>query len=87
MLDLDQLRERAALLGDETPTTVSGRFMRQVIKELSEARAARANALDYNPGPVIRGDVEISADLSRASGAFTALVKRAGGKVISVTPV
>lgn len=77
MLDLEQARARAATLADDSPTTVSGRWLRQVIDELSAARELRGAALDFKP----HGEVPIGVDLSRPSGSFTALVASRGGKI------
>lgn len=77
MLDLEQARARAATLADDSPTTVSGRWLRQAIDELSAARELRGAALDFKP----RREVAIDLDLASASGSFTALVATRRGKV------
>ncbi len=49
MLDLARARDLAADLADESPVTVSGRWLRQAILEISEGRAALTAALDFRP--------------------------------------
>lgn len=77
MIKLDEARALAATLDDHSPVAVSGRWLRQVIKELSEARELGAAALDFYPA----GEVTIGVDLSRPSGSFTALVATRDRKI------
>lgn len=72
MLDLDALRTRAAMLADGDATAVSGSWIRQVLRELTEARALRDAALDFDPSPKPR----VAVDLAGPAGDFTALIRR-----------
>jgi hypothetical protein len=69
MLDLDRARVLAAELTDESPVTVSGRWLRQAILEIAEGRAALTAALDFPPA----GEIPPIERLA-GTGAFTALV-------------
>jgi len=69
MLDLDRARVLAAELTDESPVTVSGRWLRQAILEIAEGRAALTAALDFRP----TGEIPPLEGFA-ASGTFSALV-------------
>jgi hypothetical protein len=67
MLDLEQTRARAAMLSDNSTTTVTGSWLRQVIRELSAARETQPlHFKQPEPSHVI------GIDLAGPSGSFTA---------------
>lgn len=82
MIKLDEARAIAATLDDNSPVAVSGRWLRQVIKELAEARDLRGGALDFEPA---REGIP-RLDLSGPSGSFLALISRDSIPSYGATP-